>query len=188
MPLELLLGALPDQPADRAIVTPATRAIVFTDICDSVAQTHALGDDGHIAIVRDHDRIVRFELAVHHGREIKHLGDGIMAAFTSVASAVAFAIGVQRAIDNRNETAAVALELSTGISAGEPVTGDSDDLFGAVVQLAARLCAAAGAGEILTSIAVRELCVGKSFRFHDHGQLELKGFPEPVQAYAVRWR
>jgi class 3 adenylate cyclase len=188
MPLELLLGTLPDQPPNRAVVTPATRAIVFTDMRGSVAQTQALGDDGHMAVLREHDRIVRFELAVHHGREVKHLGDGIMAAFTSVASAVAFAVAVQRSVDHHNEATEVELDVSIGISAGEPVTDDHDDLFGAAVQLAARLCAAAGAGDILASVAVRELCIGKSFRFLDRGRLELKGFPEPAQIYAVAWR
>ena len=137
MPLEDLLGTLPTHADDRATITPTTRAIVFTDIRGSVAQTHQLGDDGHVAVLREHDRIVRYELAVHHGREIKHTGDGIMAAFTSVVSAVAFAIDVQRGVLARNDGASIPLEVSVGISAGEPVTDDSGDLFGAAVQLAA---------------------------------------------------
>jgi adenylate cyclase len=48
--------------------------------------------------LREHDRIVRFALAVHDGREVKHTGDGMMASFISVASAVAFAVEVQRSV------------------------------------------------------------------------------------------
>jgi class 3 adenylate cyclase len=188
MPLDLLFGSVPNQPADHAVITPATRAIVFTDICGSVAQTHALGDDGHMDVLREHDRIVRYELVVHHGREVKHTGDGIMASFTSVASAVAFAVEVQRAVRERNETAAAVLEVGIGISAGEPVTDASNDLFGAAVQLASRLCGAAEPGDIVVSVAVRELCIGKPFAFRDRGRLELKGMPEPVQSYDVDWR
>jgi class 3 adenylate cyclase len=188
MPLEHLFGALPAHDDDRATIAPATRAIVFTDMCGSVAQAHELGDDGHLGVLREHDRIVRYELVMHHGREVKHTGDGIMAAFTSVASAVAFAIAVQRAADNHNGEAPHALDISIGISAGEPVTDRSDDLFGAAVGLAARLCGAAGAGDILVSVAVRELCIGKRFVFVDNGRLELKGVPEPAQTYAVAWR
>jgi class 3 adenylate cyclase len=187
MPLELMFGGLPNQD-ERPTIAPATRAIVFTDMCGSVAQTHELGDDGHVAMVREHDRIVRYELAVHHGREVKHTGDGMMAAFTSVAAAVAFAIDVQRAIRDRNDGAQSALDVSIGISAGEPVTDASDDLFGAAVQLAARLCANASAGDIIASLAVRELCIGKPFDFRDNGRLELKGMPEPTQTYSVAWR
>jgi class 3 adenylate cyclase len=187
VPLENLFGSIPTHSSERATITPATRAIVFTDMCGSVAQLHELGDDGHLEVLREHDRIVRYELAVHQGREVKHTGDGIMAAFTSVASAVAFAVAVQRAIRAHNERAAVRLEVSIGISAGEPVTNDSDDLFGAAVSLAARLCGAAAAGEIVVSVAVRELCIGKPFEFRDNGRLDLKGLPEPAQSYAVVW-
>ena len=188
MPLEHLFGVVPKHADDRATITPATRAIVFTDMCGSVAQTQQLGDDGHVAVLREHDRIVRYELAVHHGREIKHTGDGIMAAFTSVVAAVAFAVDVQRAVRTRNEGASTALDVAIGISAGEPVTDDSNDLFGAAVQLAARLCASAAPGDIIVSVAVRELCIGKSFEFRDNGRLELKGLSAPAQSYAVTWQ
>jgi class 3 adenylate cyclase len=188
MPLDRLLGALPDQSGERALVTPAVRAIMFTDLCDSVAQTQALGDDGHVQMLREHDRIVRSQLVAHQGREVKHTGDGIMASFTSVSSAVSCAIGVQQQLTVRNQAAATILTVSIGISAGEPVTDDNDDLFGAAVQLAARLCGAAAAGDIIASVAVRELCVGKGFGFAEHGPLELKGMLEPVRAYVVTWR
>ena len=188
MPLEHLFGALPNQSDDRATITPAIRAIMFTDMCGSVAQTHQLGDDGHMTFVREHDRVVRYWLVVHHGREVKHTGDGIMAAFTSVASAVACAVDVQRGVRARHDEGLNGLEVSIGISAGEPVTNDHDDLFGAAVQLAARLCGAAAAGDIIVSVAVRELCIGKPFEFSDNGRLQLKGLPEPAQSYSVTWR
>ena len=93
-PLNEIMGTVPNHPVGTPYVAPAMRAIVFTDVCGSVAQTQRLGDDGHMELLFDHDRIVRSELASHDGREVKHTGDGIMAAFTSVTSAVAFAIAV----------------------------------------------------------------------------------------------
>ncbi|MDP9333955.1 MAG: adenylate/guanylate cyclase domain-containing protein [Actinomycetota bacterium] len=187
-PLNAFFGSLPVHPVGTAYTAPAMRAIVFTDVCGSVAQTHALGDDGHMLLLGEHDEIVRSELASHDGREVKHTGDGIMAAFTSVVSAVAFATAVQRRLHVRNEKAVTPFQVSVGISAGEPVTDDHHDLFGAAVQLAARLCAAASPGDIAVSVAVRELCVGKPFRFEDRGELSLKGLPEPTKTYAVSWR
>ena len=86
--------------------------------------------------------------------KVKHTGDGIMAAFTSVV-AVAFAVEVQRELHDFNQEAPIPLEVSIGISAGEPVTDDHDDLFGVAVQLAARLCVTASSGDIAVSIAVR---------------------------------
>ena len=183
IPLNDLFGSLPTHPPGEAYTAPAMRAIVFTDICGSVAQTHELGDAGHLALLRDHNEIVRTQLARHDGREVKHTGDGIMAAFTSVSAAVAFGIAVQTALDVRNEQSPASLRVSIGISAGEPVTDDHDDLFGAAVQLAARLCGAAAPGDIAVSIAVRELCMGKQFKFEDRGTIPLKSLPEPTQAY-----
>jgi class 3 adenylate cyclase len=187
-PLNSFFGSLPAFPVGTAYSAPAMRAIVFTDVCGSVAQTHELGDDGHMRLLTEHNEIVRSALAVHDGREVKHTGDGIMAAFTSVVSSVAFSVAVQQRLHERNDESETPFHVSIGISAGEPVTDDNNDLFGAAVQLAARLCAAAGPGDITVSVAVRELCMGKSFYFDDQGEFALKGLPEPVRAYTVRWR
>ncbi len=188
VPLNSLFGPLPAHPPGEAYTAPAMRAIVFTDVCGSVAQTHELGDEGHLALLRDHDKIVRTELERCGGSEVKHTGDGIMASFASVSAAVRFAIATQVGLAERNGRSAIPIDISIGISAGEPVTDDSDDLFGAAVQLAARLCDAAKAGEIAVSVAVRELCAGKQFRFDDLGLLSLKGLPDATQAYTVAWR
>jgi class 3 adenylate cyclase len=187
-PLNSFLGPMPQHPPGTAYTESAMRAIVFTDVRGSVAQTQALGDDGHLRVLREHNEIVRGALGTHGGREVKHTGDGIMASFTSVAHSVSFAVEVQERLANRNATAEVPLHVGIGISAGEPVTDDDGDLFGAAVQLAARLCGAAAPGAITVSIAVRELCIGKTFTFADLGLLTLKGMPEPTQTYAVVWR
>jgi len=188
VPLNQLLGSLPTYPPGTPYEAPAMRAIVFTDLSGSVAQTSQLGDAGHLELLQVHNRIVRRELESHGGREVKHTGDGIMAAFTSVASAVGFAIAAQRAFREFNDGTPVPLDVKIGISAGEPVTDDNDDLFGASVQLAARLCDTARAGEITVSLAVRELSAGKQFVFQDCGPVQLKGLPEPTAVYQVVWR
>ena len=72
------------------------------------------------------------------------------------------------------------------ISVGEPVTED-DDLFGAAVQLAARVCSKCDGDSILVTSGVRELCLGKGFQFENKGHVELKGFDEPVRVYEVAW-
>ena len=187
-PLNAMLGPLPTHPVGTAYTASAVRAIVFTDVVGSVAQTQALGDEGHMQLLRVHNDIVRRELAPRDGREVKHTGDGIMASFNSVTSAVEFAVAVQKGLAEYNADAPVPLDVSIGISAGEPLTDESNDLFGATVQLAARLCAVAEAGQVATSVAVRELCIGKAFQFDDLGHHPLKGMPEPVQVYGVAWR
>ena len=161
-PLNDFFGSVPSHPVGTAYRAAGHAPIVFTDVCGSVAQTQQLGDEGHMLLLAEHNEIVRGELLSHDGREVKHTGDGIMAAFTSVVSAVHFAIEVQRRLHTRNQKAALPFDVSIGISAGEPVTDDNDDLFGAAVQLAARLCAAASSGDIAVSGAVRRIMHGEA--------------------------
>lgn len=157
------------------------RAIVFTDIAGSTDISTRLGDATAMEVLKRHDTIVREALDTHGGREIKHTGDGILSCFVSVSRAVEATIAIQRAtkgVDN--------LGVKIGLSVGEPVE-QSNDIFGASVNLAARICDHAGGGQILTSGAVRDLSVGKSFAFNEQGMIALRGFPEPVRLYEITW-
>ena len=183
-PIGAFLGPLPQHPVGEAYVDSAVRAIVFTDVCDSTQQTQELGDDGFMRILREHDEIVRSALSARGGREVKHTGDGIMASFTSVSAAVEYAIDTQCLLRRRNLAAERPIHVRIGISVGEPVT-ERGDLFGATVQLSARLCDVAPRDCIAVSMAVRELCIGKGLRFDPIGDYQLKGFPEPVPAFQV---
>ena len=175
-PLNDFLGAIPQQPPGTPYTASAVRAILFTDLCASTAHTQQYGDDAHLVVLREHNTIVREALTAKDGREIKHTGDGIMASFDSVVAAVECAVAIQDAFDRRKSDADPILALRVGISAGEPVTDDSDDLFGAAVQLARRLCDSTPPDTIAVSVAVRELCIGKPIRFEDRGSIPLKGF------------
>jgi class 3 adenylate cyclase len=186
-PVQAFFGSLPEHPVGAPYTASAVRAVLFTDICGSTEMTERLGDDGAIALLHEHDGIVRDALAMHDGREVKHTGDGIMASFTSVSGAVEAAIAMQRRLAAREERLNGQLDVRIGISAGEPVS-DHDDLFGAAVQLAARLCSCSEPRGITVSVAVRELCVGKRFRFNPRGPMTLKGFSEPTQVYEVHWQ
>jgi class 3 adenylate cyclase len=62
------------------------------------------------------------------------------------------------------------LKVRIGVAAGEPVEREHD-LFGATVQLAARLCSHAQPEQILVSNVVAELCLGKSLPFKDLGDV-----------------
>ena len=69
----------------------------------------------------------------------------------------------------------------------EPVT-ERNDLFGATVQLAARLCSRADPGGILVAGAMHDLALGKGFAFRSRGRLRLKGFDSPMSAFEVVWQ
>jgi len=165
----------------------AAGAVILPDIVDSTSLTRRLGDEAAMELLAAHDSIVRDALVDLGGREIKHLGDGIMASFVSAASAVKCATRIQREIARHGkERKDRALSLRLGIAAGEPVERHND-LFGVTVQLAARLCSHAQPQQILVSNVVAELCEGKALPFEDLGEVALKGFDQPVRARAVIW-
>src|SRR6266540_1514951 len=82
----------------QPIAESAFRTIVFTDIEGSTRMTQRLGDAGAMEILRDHNEIVRNALQKHGGSEVKHTGDGIMASFASVTSALESTIVIQRSL------------------------------------------------------------------------------------------
>ena len=177
----VLPGASPD---DR---DPGIRTILFTDIVDSTSLTRRVGDEAAMELLEVHDSIVRDALKDLGGREVKHLGDGIMASFVSAASAVKCASRVQNEIAKHvKANADRPIRVRVGIAAGEPVERHND-LFGVTVQLASRLCSHAEAEQILVSNVVAELCAGKILAFEDLGEIALKGFDQPVRAHAVDW-
>ncbi len=170
-------------PADTAF-----RTILFTDMCASTASTQRLGDARHVEVLRVHNEIIRGALHEHRGTEIKHTGDGIMASFAAASRAVECAVALQQAFAAHNEKGPEEpIQIKIGASAGEPVAHDKD-LFGATVQLAARLCDKAKPEQILVAGVIRDLCLGKDFEFADLGESKLKGFKEPARICEVRWR
>lgn len=163
------------------------RTVVFTDLEGSTDMVQRLGDEGAMKVMRAHDALTRREIEARRGKVVKHTGDGFMAAFHDASSAINTAIALQRAfrIHNRRlpETP---IRIRVGMSSGEPVD-EGQDLFGATVQLARRVCDACDPDQIVVSNVVRELCLGKEFRFEDLGTRELKGFGEPVRLHRVVW-
>ncbi len=186
--VELFLGRLDDPTASGRRPASGFRAVMFTDIEGSTDLTQRVGDEAAFTLLREHDRIVGAALDAHRGTEVKHTGDGVMASFESITDAVRAAIAVQRALQDGDKAEGEAfVRVRIGISAGEPVEHEGD-LFGSTVNLAARLCAHATAGQILVSNAVRELALGKQLPLGEPEAVELKGFDEPQLCAEVAWR
>lgn len=167
----------------RSTVRPTV--ILFTDMEGSTATTARMGDERAQEVVRTHNAIIRAGLEARAGRVVKSTGDGVMAAFESVSSAVNCAIEIQQRFEEHNaESPDSPIRVRMGINAGEPLSED-DDLHGIVVSTASRICDQARAGEILVSNVVRELASGKGLRFVDAGAFDLKGLDEPLRLFRV---
>jgi class 3 adenylate cyclase len=175
----------------------SVQTILVTDIVGHTAMMQRLGDAKGRDVLRAHERITRDVLKQHGGTELKTMGDGFMASFSSVTSAMDCAIALQRAFDrplpqasSRSSPSAAEGErvsIRIGLDAGEPIEEDGD-LFGSTVILASRVAAKAGAGEILIPEPVRHLLSGKNYVYADRGETMLKGFEDAVRLYEVRWQ
>lgn len=188
--VEAFLGRIshpsPEGRAPQVAIDPALRTIMFTDIVDSTGMTARLGDRMAVEMTRAHDALVRRSLKDKGGREVKHTGDGIMASFDGASEAVDCARAIQQAFEAFNLASKEKLRVRIGLDVGEPVA-DSNDLFGATVQTAARLCQNAEPDTIVVSGAVSEL-VSDRFLLGPLGRRALKGFVHPIEAFEVAWR
>lgn len=167
---------------------PNLLSIMFTDMVGSTDLATRHGDYAAQEVLKAHDLIVRSALVNFDGKEIKHLGDGIMASFKSHEDAIEAAIEIQKRVEgNNNADPEFPFHLRIGINAGEPIK-KGNDLFGTSVQLAARLCSIPGSDCVYVSGAFKDLFGDKPvFTFLDQGALQLKGFEEPQFVYQVDW-
>tara|TARA_R110000868_G_scaffold162903_1_gene394443 strand:+ start:5397 stop:7244 length:1848 start_codon:yes stop_codon:yes gene_type:complete len=162
-------------------------ALMFTDIVNSTQMTQKLGDVGAQQMVHIHNQIVRTALINNYGKEVKHMGDGIMAVFPSSASSVEAAIEIQRNMASHNERGELKFQIRIGINTGEAIA-EENDLFGTVVQLAARVCSQADGDEILISKNVKDTYAGSRAIFTTKGTRQMKGFAEPIEVFSVTAR
>lgn len=178
-----------EKPAKAALPMTGKKvhALMFTDIVNSTRLTQELGDLGAQQMIHTHDNIVRTALLNNYGKEVKHLGDGIMAVFPSSNAAIEGAIEIQQKMALHNTRGELEFHVRIGINAGEAIA-EGNDLFGTVVQLAARVCAAATGDEILVSMAVKETYAGKRAAFAARGARKMKGFGSPVEVFAATSR
>ena len=124
-------------------------------------------------------QVIEPQLAVHHGRVVKLLGDGLVAEFASVVDAGAGAVAIQ----GRNQSG---LELRIGINLGDVVV-EGDDLLGDGVNVAARLEGLAEPGGIVVSGTAFDHLHGQpGLTFGSLGEQRLKNIARPVRAYRLR--
>ena len=162
-------------------------SILFTDIVRSTDLLYELGSERYEGVRRRHVAHLRTALQEHGGREVKSLGDGMMAIVPSAAGAIAVAVAMQRRTAAQARAAAIDLQLRVGVSAGDIAEVDADFHGPAVVE-AARLCQVAAGGEILVSDVARRLAGDRpDFSFEEAGPRTLKGMPAPVHTHRVLW-
>lgn len=170
---EFLTGVRPTPAAERLLAT-----VLFTDIVDSTKRAVELGDERWKELLGRHDAQVRRQLERFGGREVNTTGDGFLARFDGPARAIRCAMAI------RDVLRSLGLEMRAGVHTGEVELRD-DDISGIAVHIAARVAAAAGAGEVLVSRIVVDLVAGSGLCFASRGEHPLKGVAGEWGLFAV---
>lgn len=173
-------------------------AILFTAVVGFSDWALEAGDGRAVELLRRVAEAVETPVAAHGGTLVKRMGDGHMAVFPVGAEAglgddaLTGDAGLVAAVSAaRGAIAAVAaIELAghrpalrAGLHVGTPRRLGSD-WFGVDVNVAARVGAAAGPGELLISAATRER-LGAAVATGPCRRLDAKGAPDDLEVFAV---
>src|SRR5215831_34366 len=154
-----------------------TLAIVLTDIVGSTALGKALGDEQMNGVRRAHFGHSRALLAQYAGREIKTIGDSVLAVFRSIGAALDYALALYL---DPEHAALQARGVRAGIHIGS-VDVVGEDIFGTEVDVAARVVGEIECAEIwLSDEAKRDLERAgarrhRALEWLSHDGVELKG-------------
>jgi adenylate cyclase len=150
-------------------------AMCFLDLVGYTRLTEERGDQAAAELAASLSVLVQQSSREHGGVPVKWLGDGVMLHFREPAGAVLSALRMVRQLPEAGLPPA-----HVGVAAG-PVVAQAGDYFGRTVNIAARIAASAGAGQVLVSERVAEAAPPPGVTFVGHGELRLKGISRPVR-------
>ncbi len=169
------------------VETVELATILLTDLVGSTRLATSVGPVRADELREEHFGLLRDAVAACGGQEVKNTGDGLMVAFGSASAAVRCSVSIHQRLERRYRDAEQKLHVRIGIGAGESTVKDGD-YFGMPSIEAARLCAQASTDGILVSGTVKMLAGRiEGVQMQSAGELELKGFPEPMAAFTVAW-
>jgi class 3 adenylate cyclase len=166
----------------------ASVTVLVVDTVESTATMSRLGQERSHRIAAQEMEALRTAAEAHGSEVTQSRGDGLLATFTTAASALDAAAAMHRSVAQLNEGDRLdtAVRVRVTIAASDVII-EGDSISGLAPVVAARMEELAGPGETLCTDVVRLLAQGwGSHEFEALDQLELRGLAEPVRAYRVR--
>ena len=179
-----------EPPVDTSSGHPASniqiRTFLIADVRGYTLFTQERGDEAAAKLAARFADIVREVVEARGGTLLELRGDEALCVFSSAREAIRTAVDLQqRFVDETLETPELPLTVGIGLDAGEAVEVQGGYRGGAL-NLAARLCGQARAGEVLASREVTHLARRiDGVRYEDRGSLTFKGISEPVAVARV---
>jgi pimeloyl-ACP methyl ester carboxylesterase len=171
--LEFVTGSRPAPDIDRVLAT-----VMFVDIVGSTERASDLGDRRWHELLERYYALTGAEVERFRGRQVKTLGDGVLATFDGPARAVRCAQSLAA------RTRDLGVEVRSGIHTGE-IELIGNDVGGIAVHIGSRVAGEAKAGEVIVSSTVKDLVAGSGISFTDRGIHSLKGVPDDWRLWAV---
>jgi class 3 adenylate cyclase len=172
--------------------------VLFCDLAGSTSMAGSIGDEAMFALIRDYQDICNQVTAEHGGYVAKYMGDGMLAYFgypdamkNSAAQAVSAALQIIRQTSQITLPDGSGLTASAGVATGWMVVGDAHAsaaaaevmAIGSTVNLAARLQAEAGPGQVAVSSGTSQRLSPERFALSRLGVRPIKGFAEPLEIW-----
>jgi YVTN family beta-propeller protein len=181
-----------EPPSAPSLVADATgdadvHAFLIADVRGWTMFTQERGDEDAARLAARFADVTRSVVEAHRGNVLELRGDEALVVFGSPRAAIRGAVALQqRFVEETTSDPSLPLTVGIGLDAGEAVPVEGGYRGGAL-NVAARLCSLARAGEVLASREIVHLARRvDGVRFTERGQAELKGFDKPVHVVAVR--
>jgi YVTN family beta-propeller protein len=160
---------------------------LIADVRGYTAFTQERGDEDAARLAGRFAQVTRSVVEDHRGHVLELRGDEALVVFGSPRSAIRGAVALQRRfVEETIADPFLPLTVGIGLDAGEAVAVEGGYRGGAL-NVAARLCSLARAGEVLASREIVHLALRvDGVRFTERGQATLKGLDKPVHVVAVR--
>jgi adenylate cyclase len=159
----------------------AKATFLFADIAGFTALTEAHGDEHALQLVEDFASAVQAELPHVAGEHVKTIGDALMLRVPDPGDAVRLGLWITRNAMGGHQAPSVRV----GCNHGSAVERDGD-YFGATINVAARVSALAGGGEVLVTGHTAALAPDlEGVLYESRGRQVLRNVAEPVEIFAV---
>ncbi len=163
--------------------------VMFTDLKGSTAITEAHGNLAVREVMKRHNDMLAPILEKHQGILVKTMGDGTMSYFYKAQDAARAASEFQRTLKEYNATQKpqIPIIITAGIHTGEGIV-EKDDIYGDVVNVAARFDAQAQANEICVSEETFNALEDKAEIYCRYFRMaKLKGKKDEFKIFKIIW-
>lgn len=168
--------------------SPGVRTFLIADVRGYTSFTQARGDEAGAKLAARFAAVVRAVVEAHGAQLLELRGDEALCVFDSPRGALRAAVAAQRRFASETRAdPSLPLRVGIGIDAGEAVAVEGGYRGGAL-NLAARLCSQAQAGDVLMSEGVAHLARRiEGIEYEPRGRSKLKGMPEAVTVLRARF-